>query len=281
VRNIRLRPFTEASSFRRIAAAAWDDMYQATIYGQLKVRVEPVEAWLERAREKTGRKITLTHVVTKALAQILSKHPDMNAMIRFRSLYLREDVDVFLQVAIPSDDPQKVGKTDLSGVVVRKADTLSVGRIADYVTENARRIRTAGGDKEFERTKKQANTLPGWLLHIALSLVSWLQYTLNLDTTFLGAPRDPFGSAMVTSVGMFDAPVGFAPFFPLARCPIVVCIGTVLEEPVIDEAGNIVKGRVVNIQATMDHRVIDGFHAGILSKELKALMANPELLGDP
>ena len=276
--NIALRPYPHASSFRRIAAAAWGDMYQATIYGQLKVRVEPLERWMAEAREKTGRKITITHAIARAMAVMLAKHPDMNAIIRRRTLYLREDVDVFVQVAIPSDDPQRVGKTDLSGVCLRKADQLSVSQMADQIAASAKKIRTSG-DKEFERTKKQANTLPGWLLHWSLRFVAWLQYSMNVDTTFLGAPRDPFGSCMVTSVGMFDAPVGFAPFFPLARCPIVVCVGSILEEPVVED-GKIVVGRVVNIQATMDHRIIDGFHAGTLSKQLQQLLANPELLGD-
>lgn len=277
--NIRLRPYQHASSFRRIAAASWNDMYEATIYGQLRVRVDALEAWIAQARAKTGRKITITHAVARAIAILLARHPDMNAMIRGRTLYLREDVDVFMQVAIVSDDPQRVGKTDLSGVVLRKADQMSVSRMADELAASAKRIRSSG-DREFERTKTQARVLPGFLLHWALKLVAWLQYEWNVDTTFLGAPRDPFGSVMVTSVGMFDAPVGFAPFFPLARCPIVLCIGAILEEPVVVD-GRVEVGRVVHIQATMDHRVIDGVHAGVLSKGMHELLTHPELLGEP
>jgi pyruvate dehydrogenase E2 component (dihydrolipoamide acetyltransferase) len=277
--NVQLRPYTHASSFRRIAAAAWADMFDATIYGQLAIRVEPLEAWIAEARERTGHKITLTHCVARAIAILLARHPDMNALIRRRTLYLREDVDVFLQVAIPSDDPARMGKTDLSGVVLRKADQMSVGRMAEEIASRAGKIRSSG-DREFEQTKKQARTLPGFLLHRLLRLIGWLQFELNLDTTFLGAPRDPFGSVMVTSVGMFDAPVGFAPFFPLARCPIVLCIGSITEAPVVED-GRVVVGRVVHIQATLDHRVIDGFHAGVLNREIREILTHPELLDGP
>jgi pyruvate/2-oxoglutarate dehydrogenase complex dihydrolipoamide acyltransferase (E2) component len=277
--NTKLKPFAHASSFRRIAAASWNDMYEATIYGQLEVRVEPLEKWIAEAREKTGRKVTITHCVARAMAILLARHPDMNAMIRWRRLYLREDVDVFLQVAIQSDDPQRVGKTDLSGTIVRQADKLSTSQLCDYVVESAKKIRTKG-DKEFERTKSQANLIPGMLFHYILHFLVFLQVELNIDTGFLGAPRDPFGSCMITSVGMFDAPVGYAPFFPLARCPIVMCIGSIQEKPVVED-GKVVPGRVVSLQATMDHRVIDGVHAGLLSKELKELLTNPEMLGEP
>ena len=277
--NIELTPFTHASSFRRIAAASWDDMYQATVYGQLTVRVEPLEAYIASYREKTGKKITITHCLARAWAILLARHPDINAIIRRRSLYLRDHVDVFVQVAIESNDPKRLGKTDLSGIIIRDADKMTVGAMADYIAEKAARIRSSG-DKDFERTKGQARVIPGWLFHYALKAIIFLQYTLNIDTKFLGAPRDPFGSCMITSVGMFDAPVGFAPFFPLARCPIVICIGSTLEAAVVED-GKVVAGRVVNIQATMDHRIIDGVHAGLLSKELKELLTHPEMLGEP
>ncbi len=277
--NVKLRPYAHASSFRRIAAAAWDDMYKAAIHGQFTVRVEPLERWIEDARAKTGRKITLTHCIARAVAIVLARHPDMNALVMRRKIYLREDVDLFLQVAIPSEDPARQGKTDLSGVTVRQADRFSVSQLHDHIAEQAKRIRAAD-DKAFELTKRRAHGTPGWLLGYLLKLLDFLQFTLNVDTTFLGAPRDPFGSCMITSVGMFDAPVGWAPFFPLARCPLVVCIGSVLDEPVVED-GRVVPGRVVNIQATLDHRVIDGFHAGVLARSLKALLLNPEQLGEP
>ena len=273
MQNIQLRPYNHASSFRKIAAAAWDDMYQATIYGQLKLRVEPLEAFIEEAREKTGKHITLTHCVTRALALMLQNHPDINALVINHRLYLRQDVDIFLQVALPSDDPDRMGKSDLTGLVVRRADQLSLEALHDTVREQASALRK-GDDKDFDKTKKQANTTPGWLLHRALKFIAWLQYRWNIDTSFLGAPRDPFGSAMVTSVGMFDARVGYAPFFPLARTAIILCIGAVVEEPVVED-GHVVPGRVFSIQATMDHRVIDGYHAGIMSQEITKMLTEP------
>jgi len=278
--NIQLRPYNHASSFRKIAAAAWDDMYQATIYGQLKIRVEALEAYIDKARTETGKRITLTHCVTRALALLLSEHPDINALVINRKLYLREDVDIFLQVALPSDDPDRMGKSDLTGLCVRRADKLSLGELHDTIREQASALRK-GKDKDFDKTKKQANNTPGWLLHRALKFIGWLQYRWNIDTSFLGAPRDPFGSAMVTSVGMFDARVGYAPFFPLARTAIILCIGAIVEEPVV-ENGEVVPGRVISIQATMDHRVVDGYHAGILSQEITKILTEPDkYLGTP
>jgi pyruvate dehydrogenase E2 component (dihydrolipoamide acetyltransferase) len=90
-------------------------------------------------------------------------------------------------------------------------------------------------------------------------------------------PRDPFGSAMVTSVGMLGIDTGFAPFTPIARCPIIATVTRVRPRPWV--VGERVEPRpVLRLCGTFDHRVIDGFHAGLVSGEIERLLGEPEQL---
>lgn len=41
------------------------------------------------------------------------------------------------------------------------------------------------------------------------------------------------------------------------------------------EDGKVVPGKVMNINATFDHRFIDGFHAGVLANTLREMLENP------
>lgn len=272
--NIALRPYKHASSFRRIAAVAWAPPADPTVYGTVEVRAEPLLAWIDLKRHETGERITITHAVVRALAMSLRKHPDCNAIVRWGRLQLREDVDIFAQVAVEGGD--KVGSADLSGVVIRKADQKDVLAISNELRGGSARIRR-DEDPAFKRTKSQAMNLPGWLMGPALRLIAFLQYSLNIDTTFLGAPRDPFGSAMVTSLGMMGIRMGFAPFFPLAAVPIVLLVGAVEDRAVVED-GQVVPGKVLLLNATCDHRIIDGYHAAKLAYEMKVLLENPRLL---
>lgn len=272
--NIALRPFTHASSFRRIAAVAWDPPRDPTVYGTVEVRAEALLQWIDLKRHETGERITITHAVVRALALALRKHPDCNAIVRWGRPQLREDVDIFAQVAVESGD--KVGSTDLSGVVIRKADQKDICAISGELRQGSARIRR-DEDAAFKRTKSQAMMLPSLLMGPALRLIAFLQYTLNIDTTFLGAPRDPFGSAMVTSLGMMGIRMGYAPFFPLAATALVVLVGSVEDRAVVDD-GVVVPGKVLLLNATCDHRIIDGFHAAKLAYEMKQLLENPRLL---
>jgi pyruvate dehydrogenase E2 component (dihydrolipoamide acetyltransferase) len=113
------------------------------------------------------------------------------------------------------------------------------------------------------------------MLRMILKLMSFLTNTLGLHLPKLGMPRDPFGSAMVTSVGMFGIDTGFAPFTPIARCPIVITVTKVQDRPWV-VGDNVVPRPVLRLCAAFDHRIIDGFSAGRLSTEIEQLFYNPE-----
>ncbi len=282
--NIVLRPYPHPSAYRRIAAVAWADPTDPHVYGSMEVRAEPVERWIADLRARTGQRVTLTHAMVRALALIYRRHPEINAIVRHGSLQLREDVDIFVQVVVEDSEPpppgeggkKGIGSTDLSGVKIKRADQLKAEEICQQITERAARIRK-NEDAEFKATKDNTRMIPGFLLGPVLRFLDFLQYSLNVNPSFLGTPADPFGSAMVTNVGVFGLTRGWAPFFPLARSGVIVTLGAIEERPVVED-GKIVVGRVLHINGTFDHRIVDGYHAGVIARELRRLFASPELL---
>lgn len=272
--NFQLQPFKHQSAFRRIAAVAWDEPRDPTIYGSTEVIADRLLEWIDLKRRETGEKVTVTHAVAMALAVALRKHPDCNAVVRWGRLQLRRDIDVFLQVAVPADG--KGGQADLTGYCVRQADKKDIAGLAKEVREAAGRLRRSE-DPDFQRTKGQAATIPGLIFGKILRLLKFLQVGLNIDTGFLGAPKDPFGSAMVTSLGMFGVRVAYAPFFPLASAPIIILVGSCEDKPVAID-GAVVVRKVLHLNATLDHRVVDGYHAAMLNQEIKMLLENPRRL---
>ncbi len=278
--NIVLHKKSHLSVFRRIAAIAWNPPRDPTILGTMQFPAEALEAWIAKKREETGEKITVTHAVARAAAVVLHRHPDLNSMIRLGRLYHRQDVDVFVQVAIehPAKDGEGVGKTDLSGVVIRKADTKLVGTIAEEIRSGASKIRK-GQDKDFKKVKRQGELIPPLVFRWILKFLEFFQYTLNMNPKILGAPRDPFGSIMVTSLGSRGVKVAYAPFFPQARTPIIILVGAVDDTPVVKD-GAVVPGRVLTLSATFDHRVLDGLHCSIFANEVYKVLEDPAQLDE-
>lgn len=257
------------TAFRRMAAAMWKRPNDPTIYGNTEVDMTKALAVIDEQR-KAGHKVTVTHLVAKALAVAVSKHPEMNAKVRFwGKLERRKTVDVFLQVA--SDDGR-----DLSGHLVREADKLSLAEFARGLRDAAERIRS-DADPKFKQSKTMLRLLPWWVLMPFLAIASFLTNELNIDLSSSGMPDDPFGTAMVTSLGMHGVDEAYAPMTPVARCMMLLLVPAVNDKVVV-EAGVMVIRPMIKLCATFDHRIVDGFSAAVLCREIRALLADPAQL---
>lgn len=272
--NVKGRWLKKLSTWRKISLNTWSTPDNATIYGLLDIDIGPLQEYLRRKSEESGVKCTITHAVARGLGILLKKYPECNVLVRRRKIWLREEVDIFHQVAMPIDT--KKGAADLSGAVIRRIDGKQIPDIARELRERAEAVR-AKKDGDMAKTRSMLKSLPSLLLRMVLGLIGWLQYALNLNVPT--TPRDPFGGAMVTSVGMFGIKRAYAPLVTFSRCPIILLVGVAEDRPVVRD-GKIVIRKICSITATLDHRVIDGYLAGILSREMKKIMENPELLDE-
>ena len=79
---------------------------------------------------------------------------------------------------------------------------------------------------------------------------------------------------MITNIGSLGLDVAFVPLVPYSHVPILLAVGAVKDTPVV-ENGQVVPGKIMAVNATFDHRIIDGFHASAMSKVLKAWIEDP------
>lgn len=271
--NVELRRHTGLSSFRMIALGTWKVAKDPSVYGSLALEVDPALDYIEAFREATGQKLTLTHLMAKAVGLVLAEMPDANAILRFNRVYLRKDADVFFQVMMK--DPE-TGQIDLSGLTIRRANDKSVPEIVEEFRRVAERVRQ-GRDEEKESTRKTFKQLPGWLVGWVLDTISFLLYTLNLDLRWAGLPKDPFGSVMVTNIGSLGLEAAYVPLVPYSRVPLLLAMGAVKKEVLVDDDSDDTRiARVMRLFATFDHRLMDGAHAARMASTLKAVFADPE-----
>ena len=64
------------------------------------------------------------------------------------------------------------------------------------------------------------------------------------------------------------------PLVPYSRVPILIATGAVKDVPVVAD-GKLVPAKVMRVNATFDHRFIDGFHASVMSRVLKQWIEHP------
>ena len=258
------------SSFRKIAIGTWRTAYDPSVYGTMEIRMDAALRYMADFRERTGKRITVTHLIAKVIGEILKETPDANAILRFNSIYLRKKIGVFFQVVMTDEG---TGKVDLSGLTLYDVDSKSLNEIVSEFEDKVDKVRKRK-DPALEKTRKSMLGLPQFLIAGVLRFISFLTYTLNLDMSWAGLPRDPFGSIMVTNIGSLGLDTAYVPLVPYSRVPILLALGAVKEVPVVDN-GQIVVGKVMKINATFDHRFIDGYHASVMSRLMRKWLENP------
>ena len=92
--HLELTPKTDISSFRKLAIGSWKTAYDPSVYGTMTLRMDKAMAYIEAFRQRTGIRLTVTHLVAKAMAEALRRCPDANAILRFNKIYLRKRVTV-------------------------------------------------------------------------------------------------------------------------------------------------------------------------------------------
>jgi len=232
--------------------------------------MEEAERYIAAFREKTGKKLTVTHLVTAAVGKALAAVPEANGILRYNRIYLRESVDVSMLVL--ADDPE-TGEIDLSSATVRGADKITLSEQLDQVSAQVRDIRE-GNDQAMKKSKNSIRKIPFWFMNRFMKILSFFMYTLNLDMRWAGMPKDPFGGAVVTSIGSLGLDTAYVPLVPYSRVPIFVAPGAIQDQAVVED-GVVKAGRVMGLHASFDHRFIDGAHASKLARVFKQVLENP------
>jgi pyruvate dehydrogenase E2 component (dihydrolipoamide acetyltransferase) len=265
--NVELHPYSKPAMWRKMAVVNWRHPFDPQVYARMEVDMTKALEYAAQVSQRSGISINTTHLMLRAVALCLKEYPEANAIIRWNRIYLRKRVHVFCHVAIPGKKP------DLSGVLLRDADTKDLVAIARELKEKVTAIRK-GSDPELARTKAMLDKTPSFLYRLVLRVVEFFQYTLNLNLSRFGIAQDPFGGAAVTSVGSLGMPEAFAPLSPITRLPIIVSVGKVEEKPVVRDGSIVVRPMCV-LCATLDHRVMDGYLAAKLAKFVRRYLADP------
>lgn len=267
-----MRRRTKIGGWRKIAAAQWGAPNDPQVYGDLDVDATAALAFADDVRRATGVRVTMTVLAGKAVAHALARNPDLNVRLHRGHFVQRDGVDVFFIVSAEDG-------AELSGVKVVDADRKSAAEVAGELERRARRIRS-GEDAELGRTKRMLARTPVRLLGPAMRAAAWLTTDRGVDLPGAGLPREAFGSAIVSSVGMFGIGHAYAPLASHYRVPFLVLVGEVAPRPVVVD-DDVVARPILTLTATLDHRYVDGFHAARLARSAREYLAGPRAFEPP
>jgi len=258
--------------WRKLAGSAWGPPRDPQFYGDLDLDAAALLRYAGDARSLTGVHVTVTHLIGRAVAHGLAEVPELRVRLAHGREHDRDSVDVFFIVTTG-------GGQELTGVKVAGADRKPAVEIAREVTRRCAAI-GAGDDPELGRGKDLLARLSPRMLRVALHAGAWLTSDLNLDLSRFGMPRQAFGGAMITSVGMWGIGHAYSPLAHYYRVPLLVLVGAVEQRPVV-VAGEVVARPMLTLTATFDHRYVDGFHAARFADAVRSYCQSPARFEPP
>ena len=260
------RPRLERTrGWSKIASAIWHPPDDPQIFGDLEIDATALLEFMHDARQHAGVHLTPTHVVGRAVAHAMGRFPGSNAHIAFDRLIRHDTIEIFFVV-------QPEESRELSGVKVEHADEKTAVEIARELGRRVRDIR--GGEDELDAAKSLLDLVPTPVFRAALKVISFFASDLGADLAALGVPAHTFGSALVTSVGMFGIRHAYAPLSSFYRVPACVLVNEITKKAVVVD-DEIVIRPIMTLSATLDHRVIDGLQAANLMSAVEEYCQSP------
>ena len=221
-------------------------------------------------------KTTVFHALLMSAARMVRERPKMNRFIQGRRMYERYEISLAFVAKRRFNDN---GEEALMFFVPEDDETLDSlsARIVGKVAETRKSASSTDGiDAMIDGFAK----IPRLLLMVILRIIRWLDFWgLNPKVLTDGDPN--YSTLFLSNLGSIKAPAVYHHLNNYGTNSIMVTVGTIHKEECIMPDGSRQIRDVVDIGATLDERIADGFYFARSLKLVKYMFAHPELLDRP
>ncbi len=259
------------SPWRIISTAVYGAPNEGKIYGILDVDV--TDAWeMIKENRSEGRRITMTHLVAGAIGRAIGWDiPEMNAFVKRGQIIQRDEVIVTVAVNMH-------GGKEMTSVKLYDAHKKTVFDIADEIRNRVAKARS-GSDNDTMENKSFLSRIPWPFRRMAVLFLRFITNTLGFEIKSMGLGHSAFGSILLSNIGSHGLSVGMGALFPGSKLPAVLVMGKEEDTPVVRD-NKVVIRKILQLSGTFDHRIMDGYHGGMLAHHIKRYMENAHLLAE-
>lgn len=221
-------------------------------------------------------KTTIFHCLILGIARMIKERPLMNRFVQGRRFYERDEISLsFVCKRRFSDN----GEESLMVLVPKDTDTIDTvsRKIIGDVNETRKSEHATGGvDAMLDAFAR----IPRPLLMLVVRVIRWLDFW-GLVPKALTEGDPNYTTVLCSNLGSIKCSSVYHHLSNYGTNSIMVTIGTLHKEEILMPDGSREVRDVVDIGATLDERIADGFYFARSLKLIKHIFANPELLDMP
>ncbi len=230
----------------------------------------------KRNAEHPEYKTTVFHCALLVIARIIKERPFLNRFIQGRRMYERHEISLSFVAKRRFAD----GAEEALLVVVPKEDD-TIDSFSRYIVGDVKETRksehsTGGVDAIMDTLAK----LPRPILMLVIKVIRILDFWGKLPHDIW--ETDPnYTTVLASNLGSIQCPSVYHHLNNYGTNSIMITIGTLHKEELLMEDGHRELRDVIDISATLDERIADGFYFARSLKLVKHVFAHPELLDRP
>lgn len=244
----------------------------AEVYINENLDVTELLKYIKDKNASGERKVTMFHCMIAAVARTIKMRPLLNRYISGKRYYMRHDISMgftvkkrfvdhaeeTLMIYHPKDSENLVAITD---------------RLSPKVTEAKREDKGQSVDDILNIVKK----LPKFVMNIFMAFMRFADSHGLMPKAFSSVDTN-YVTVMLSNLGSIKCDAVYHHLNNFGTNGIVITIGEIHKEQILDENNEAHIRDVVNIGVTLDERIADGFYFARSLKLIKHIFKNPELL---
>ncbi|HEY8395638.1 MAG TPA: 2-oxo acid dehydrogenase subunit E2 [Bacilli bacterium] len=237
----------------------------------LKVDCAALDAYIAKKREE-NISINYMHIIIASIVRIFALKPHLNRFVMNGRLFKRNKIYVSFSVKkkLKEEAEESTIKLEFEG-------TENIFEIKEKVDEGIRETCAIQKDNSTDKTAKIFSILPNFFLKYSIKFCKFLDRHGMLPKAIIKA--SPFHtSCFLTNLKSIHMNYIYHHLYDFGTTGMFVSMGKEAMEPVVNQNGEVVPAKIMNLGIVADERLCDGFYHANSLRLFKKIIENPTVL---
>ena len=244
----------------------------AEVYIEELIDVTELVKYIDEENQRQREdKLTPFHVITAAVGKIVYHRPYLNRFIAGRRLYQRNKITLAFVVKRKFNDEAEESLM----VTEIKGDT-TLEHISSRIAGGSEAIRKEGGN-DINDLLNKLSKLPRCVMRFAMCIFRFLDFHGWMPESICKGDSN-YATVLLSNLGSIKCNAVYHHLNNYGTNSIVITIGKIHKEQVVNQDGTTLVRDVVAIGATVDERIADGFYFARSIRMLEKVLKNPKQL---
>lgn len=244
----------------------------AEVYINEKIDITELLKYINEKNATGERKVTLFHCIIAAVARTVKMRPLLNRYISGKRYYMRHEISMGFTIKKKFAD-----HSEETLMIYRPRDCENVCAITDRISPKVSEAKKENKSQSVDDMLNIVKKLPKPVMCLFMAAINFMDVHGLMPKAFSSVDTN-YCTVLLSNLGSIKCDAVYHHLNNMGTNGIVITIGEIHKEELIDENGEKAVRDVVNLGVTLDERIADGFYFARSLKLIKHLFKNPELL---